>query len=340
MGNVSSIYHNHTWMKPRIHIFFLFGLLLLLGSCGKDYDQFLPNRMMADTSWRQPTALNADLQKLFADIANTPLVAEVPNIESGDTVLFPGPIALVIPERSCQGAGSAPASGAVRIELTLLRTKGEFIRNSKPTGFGQNPVHTSAIANVRILQNGQELQLKSGATVLISYADSYPLGNLNIFYADAPATDRPYIDWTYTTDGSYATAFTRPNPGAIGQYITGYDLRLKALRWVNCGKVADTTRPDRISVTLPLTFTNANTALFIVLRDSPSVIQMDADPHHEYFHTSRVPDGQKVMAVSISYINGDYFVGSTEALSADGLNIGVKPQKKTLGELLEFLAGI
>jgi len=327
-------------MKLIAHIISLIGITVLLAACGKDYDRFIPSQTLTDTSWRQPTSLNPDVQKLFADIANEPLVKELPNIEAGDTVSFPGGIFLTIPERACQGAGGAPASGPARVELTLLRTKGEFIRNSKPTGRRQDPVHTSAIANVRIVQNGQDLVLKSGSNLMLSYTDPHPMGNLNTFFADAPGSDRPYVDWNYATDGSYSTVFTRPDPVAQGQFLTGYDISLRSLRWVNCGKLADTTRPDQISITLPLTFTNANTTVFIVLSNAPSVIQMDAEPHHEYFHTSRVPDNQKVLAVSISYINGDYFVGSTEAISTDGLNIGVKPQKKTLGELLDFLKGL
>jgi len=312
----------------------------MIASCGKDYDHYSVNITGVDTTWKSPTSINTDLQKLFSDIAVTPLIMDVNDISNLDTLFFPGPAVLMIPAHSCNNPGGAAAVGTAKVELTLLHTKGEFIRSSKPTCIEHAPVLTKIIANVRILQNGSELQLKAGNSIVVSVTDPYPVSNLKTFYAEPLAPNRPYIDWTPASDGSLVSPFTRPVPGMTGQYLTGYDLKLAQLRWMNCGSFGDTSSHDQMSVTLPLTFTNANTAVFIVPRDLPTVIQMDAESRHQYFRTDKMPDGQSLKAVSISYVNGEYYVGSTDATSSEGLNVVVKPEKTTLEGLLTFLKGL
>lgn len=325
-------------MKARFHIIITLLSMTLLASCGKDYDRFSRNMIGVDTTWKSPTAMSADLQNLFQQIAVKPQTLEVQDIALPDTLLFNGPAAVAIPERGCQAPGGAAVSGAATVELTLLRTKGEFIRNSKPSCADRAPVMSRAIMNVRILQNGKELQLKQGSSISITYADAVPDPTVTAFYAEGPSPDRPYEEWVPALDGTNASNYLRPPYGGIlGSTPAGYTVKFAQLRWVNCGSYGDTSRRDHMSLTLPLGFTNANTAVFLVPRDLPTVIQLDAEPRHQYFHTAKVPDGQALKAVTISYINGSYYLGTADATSAEGMNIVVKPERTTLSEMLNFL---
>jgi len=328
--------NNVILMKKRM----LIGILLIqfiLFSCKKDYDIFVVDNNPRDTVWTIPGSPNQLFAKFLDEIERKPLEETVADIALGGTVNFPGDIQVHISEKSFNGPGGSLASGTAKLELVILNSRGQFIRNCKPTSSNGNPLETSAELLIRIIQNGQELSLIQGKYIFVSYPESNPSNSMLTHYGELAGAGNVYLDWTPTADGSYANTFARPDPLYPGRTITGYDVKIRQLRWVNCGMLTDTLNRSKITATLPDTYTNANTKVFVVFDDIRAVVQMQDNASAKIFFATNIPLSKSVRFISISAINADYYLGVAPGSIGANNNYSIKPQKKTLDEIVEFL---
>lgn len=309
---------------------------VLLYSCKKDYDLFVPDNKAIDSTWTNPVTPKQNLVKLFDELADKPLAETVADIALGATIDFPGDIKVQIPEKSFNNAGGTLASGSAKVELLILKTRGQFIRNSMPTATNGNPLETSAELLVKITQNGKELSLIQAKYILVSYPESLISNSMLTHYGES-SVGKPYLNWLPTQDGSYTIAFARPDPVSPSQTITGYDVKIRQLRWVNCGMLTDTLNRSKVTATLPDIYTNANTKVFVAFNDIKAVVQMNDDASAKIFFAHNMPLSKSVRFISISAVDADYYLGVANASTTTNSNFSIKPQKNTFSEIVEFL---
>jgi hypothetical protein len=255
----------------------------------------------------------------------------------GGTIKYSNNLQVQIFEKSFTDASGNPASGIAKVDLLFLSSRGQFIRNSKPTGSDGSPIQTSAEMLIRITQNGQELKLVQSKYIMVSYPEPTTYNSMFTHYGESAGPGSGYLNWTLTQDGSHATAFARPDPLEPGRTITGYDVKIKQLRWVNCGILTDTLNRSKITATLPDIFTNANTKLFVVFNDIKAVVQMNDEYSSKIFFGTNLPLNKGIRIISLSTIDSDHYLGAAEASITANSNYSIKPQKKTLAEIVEYL---
>jgi hypothetical protein len=321
----------------------IIGTIILLQamffSCKKGYDVFVPNVTVNDTAWVTSGVLKENLVKLFEELAGKPLESEITDIALGDTIEFANGVRILIPEKTCNGANGTTAFGPAKIQLIFLTSKGQFIKHVKPTTASNNPLDASSEFLVRILQDGKDLSIIQGRYIVISYHENAPRTTNKVYYGEIPvSTSNTYVNWLVSSDGSLAAVFVKPNPVNPNQTLTGYEVKFKQLRWVNCGISLDTlVARSKVTATLPNIYTNANTRVFMVYKDSKTVVQLKDDVASKIFYAVNTPLSKSVMLVSISSINADYYLGVADASVAAGLNVSIKPQKKSYAEIADFL---
>ena len=113
------------------------------------------------------------------------------------------------------------------------------------------------------------------------------------------------------------------------------------LRWINCDYFSDTTlQRTRPAIIAPANFTNANTVVYIVFKTTNTVLQCNADAVNKYFYTPNVPAGREVIIVSVSQINNEFYLSSTNAVTSLNMVQQITPQVATKQQIDNILSSL
>ena len=318
-------------IMKRISLFLLFAAAILMG-CEKSLESFSPDQHTPpiDTIWATPAAGNfAEVNRLHENILRPPLVDSF-NLQANSVVEFPDNIRIEIAANSLTHNGMV-AVGKANVEFFLLKNKGDFIRFRKPTTSNGYLLESGGALNIHISKNGAPLSLIPGKIIKINYRDPNPNPLMTGFTASAPLTGAGATNFNWVRDTGVSVRTTQ----------TGYEIYTSKLNWINCDYFKDTAeQKTRIALILPVEFTNSNTSSFIVYKNIRSVMQMDADAGNRIWRKDKVPVNRQVMYVTVSKRGSDYFLGKKEMSTGINQNVEIRPEKKSLGEIKNFLDGL
>jgi hypothetical protein len=313
-------------------LFTIFASFVLLGSqsCGKDSDEFIPTNtttiVKGDTVWQTdllklntlPTSVLAPLniEKLMAELAIAPTEHAI-NAENGGTIRPPNNAYILdFPPKSCVTQNNRPCTGSLKVEVLVLRKKGEFLLNNVPTvSLGRQLISGGAV-QIKVSQNGEEVKLARDISFRIKFqAAGAPDAAMKLF--EGKTIGRFQFDWI-------PLSTTIPNAPTIrpwadtSQQGSGYDLFLDRFSWINCDKFSgdSTSLTNKFCVALPDTFTNQNTSVFVVFKDINSVVSLSGNGATKQFCVPSgyrgLPIGKVVNIISISTIKERIYVGKKE----------------------------
>lgn len=315
-----------------------------LSSCQKEYsEQFVPytnNLLNSDTVW------NASSNQRSVNIALTELTA-APMLDSftlatGGTVNFPENLSLLFPPNCVGSAATTPLTPKLRVQVTYLKRKGDFIRYGKPTMSYDYLLQSGGSFNIVLTtQNGVPVSLAPGISFKIKYRNAAPSNDMKFFYetntwvngADSAVT------WTQGNGQSQGSVSTWQQFDTASQtIIKGYEMFSSRLNWVNCDYFNDTSQPyTRMNVSLPLNFTNANTNVYAVFKSKNIVAGLNSEASSKTFYLKRMPIGSEIVLVTVSKIGNDYYLGKKEATISNANLISVSPEPKSLTDISNYL---
>jgi hypothetical protein len=348
---------------------FLFTLLIsliLLGSqsCGKDNDAFIPTGtttiVKSDTSWQEDLAKISDLpisllaklnvEKLMENLATEPIEREL-SAERGGIITTPDSVTVEFPANSCTSKNNQPCTGTLKVEIVVLRKKGEFLLNNVPTvSLGKQLISGGAVY-VRVLQNGEEVKLARGMSYKVRFL---PTGTtdaaMKLF--EGKQVGRFNFIWTpalplNVTGTSADFPLLRVWADSVqGRRTSGYELGLDRFTWINCDKFSgdSTNLTNKFCVALPDTFTNQNTSVFAVFKDINSVVSLIGDGKTKQFCVPSsyrgLPIGKLITVITISNIKDRVYIGKKEVTIAANATITIQPTVTTKESAKELISNL
>jgi hypothetical protein len=317
-----------TIIMKRISFIFLLATLAIAG-CEKSFENFSPNTNTAstDTVWAVTAGGNFTEVNRLHELMGRPAMLDSIILQANSVVEFSDNIRIEISANSFFLNGAVPDGKAI-VEFTLLKTRGEFIRFRKPTTSNGYLLESGGCYNLQVFKNGQPLSLIPGKFIKVSFKDINPNPLMTGFTATSSLTGSGNTNFNWVKDDSiFVRAVT-----------TGYEIYTNKLNWINCDYFRDTAElKTRIALILPKEFTNTNTSTFISYKTIRSVMQMDADAANKIWRKDKVPVNRQVIYVTITKKGDDYYLGKKESVTTINQNGEIKPEKKSLQEIRNFL---
>jgi len=336
-------------MKKIVFITGCLSLLFFTG-CKKELsDNFITytSHPLNDTIWARNVSGLASIHELIGLLVPE-IIIDSFEVSRDTTLKYGDSLEISFTGGSCIGSGTAaPPTGKVKLEVLRLKTKGDYIKAFKPTTSNGHLLEAGGTFFIRISKDGKELVLAPGTTIKIRFSDSEdPKNNIQVFYGrESNPLPLSGIDTTFTwirdTDTTRLNTYQKPANGT-SPVIKGYELISKNLRWVSAERYIDSTRPKaKITAILSPNYTNKNTVVFAVFADQKTVVKLSADYASRSFAAGNIPLGSKIKLISISRIGGDLYLG-TKDINDVGITVAysIKPEKKSLKDLLAFLNGL
>ncbi len=315
-------------IMKRIFILLLVAAAVLT-SCEKSFENFTPNtnNPATDTVWGGFSTGNfAEVNSLHQNLVRAPLIDSI-NLAANTVINFSGDIRIDIPAFSFKQNGTV-ADGKASIEFFLLKSRGDFIRFRKPTTSNGYLLESGGSFNLLVSKNGQALQLLPGTIIKVSYKDPSPNPLMKGFTGISSITGSATANFNWVKDDSIMVRAVQ----------SGYEVFANTVNWINCDYFRDTAElKTRIAFILPKEFTNTNTSSFIVYKTIRAVMQMDADPVNRIWRKDKVPVNRQVVYVTISKRGDNYYLGTKESNTVINQNVEIRPEKKSLLGIKNFL---
>jgi hypothetical protein len=334
----------------KIFLLTLLTSLLLLGSqsCGKDSDEFIPGNstttVKSDTSWQEDLLKLSDIsssiipplniEKLMIELAVDPVERDI-NAERGGSMTTPDNVTVEFPANSCTTLSNHLCTGTLKVEILVLKKKGEFLLNNVPTiSLGRQLISGGAVL-VKVSQNGEEVKLTRNMSYKVRFQ---PTGNIDtdMKLFDGKQLGRFNFIWTPIAPISVGTIPNVPvlniwRDSVQGRVTTGYDLTLDRFSWINCDRFSgdSTTLTNKFCVALPDTFTNQNTSVFVVFKEINSVVSLIGDGKVRQFCVPTsyrgLPIGKLVTLITLSTVKDRIYIGKKDVTIAANSTFRIEP---------------
>lgn len=317
--------------------FYVFGLLIMMMSCGKDIDQFVP-RATQDT--------NGDISRLMsrlqADIAGDVFTTVSCPCSGDQAFLIDKDVILVIPAGFVDLSQYPCSNGFFDINVTVCDTKGEILIAGLPTVSEKKLLESRIELNLEILDGPTHVKLAHGKQIRILVNDPDPRERMELFYGDdnkwIQADDNPETWDNVANSEWWIQQDTNQNP------ITGfgYECFSDSLDWINVD-VFFQVQGDHLTpvcIDLPKEFTNKNTSVFMVFDDYKSILWMPGDSSIQQFCEpyGATPVGFHVTFVVVSEMGqGSYMFAAQKAVITPGHIETIVPKNTPYEEILSYM---
>lgn len=308
--------------------------VLLLASCQKDIDNFVPDGpAVADTTWQSSITSSMPVMSLKNDLL-LPKRTDIFTYNNTDIVFANGQTILTIPAGSLvSNGGTAITSGTLTETSLLLQRKGDIIRMSMPTVSDGRLLVSGGFFFLDLKKGNDSVRIQSDTSVSLKYNTTIAAPDMKV----------------YNASGDLLSGYTwNVNNNTLRNKVTvtgtGLDIALNRTQWVHPAYIFDTVGipQTRLSVKLPSNYTNANTAVYIVFSDMQCVAEAKADVGSRAFNTIDIPANRSVSVVVLSKQSTDYYLGYQQVLTTVSAPqvISISPVKKSFENVVSYLNGL
>lgn len=312
-------------------LWFFVLITFIFFSCKKENsNEFIPdpNNDYNDTAWAQTIPVNAAVNELFQMLA-PPSQAKSFDVATGAALNYNNDVEITFSANS----PATPASGDANVSIDHISSKGDVIRFGKTTTSGDQLLVSGGAFRISVVQNGESLQIANGKTIRIKFPALERDWAMQVFYGDTSVNSREGFTWVQSDD----SIMLRQTPGGTD---TGYfyEMISKKFDWVNCDRFYNATgNLTKVSVILPVNFTNKNTAVFLVSTKDFLVARFRADYEHRLFYFENIPVDEAFKIVTVSKISNDLYLGTKQTTITKDIIIEVSPEKKTVQDIGDYL---
>jgi len=319
----------------------IYTLLVLAIACKKESSiTFTLNNTLAinDTTWTTSSISTGKVDSIYNGLCNVPLNVDSFNCGTGGSFLYDDPYhnaVLTFPALSYNNAGGVPVNGAnnIKIELTVLEKKGDFIKSLIPTNSGKTILASSYSFYLRLSVQGQEVFLAPNTYFSFQWNNDEPLTDLKFYEGLNLSNPDSLFNWNYSAKGTI-----KPNYYPGSQTIKGYQLNSAVTHWNGCFSTVDTsTGTSRLDIILPPNFTNKNTLVFGLISNSIAVIRLAPDYNARTFYATGIPVNAPLTAISISLIDNIFYLGIPQPGNFSNNIIKLNPKASSVNEIQNFL---
>lgn len=297
-------------MNRKIITLLLISAALILNACQKDTDIFVPDGGQTngpDLNWYSTITSTMPVSLLKNGLA-IDIYTDTIQVNN-NTAYITTPFGLLcgFPPNCCTTSAGQSVTGTVKVEMRLVKNKGDMVRLNKPTTSNGRLLVSGGELFIRLRNDTQELQLAPNKKITLRYSDSPFNTQMKLFVGDESNPDQ--FNWLPAPDPSNNTLTI------TSQY---YEIQTNHLRWLNTDYFYDTTGISRTTVSADLAthFTNANTIAFVVFNGFRSVVAMNADVLSKKFRSIKLPVGKEITVVVISKQGNDYFMDHKTVITA------------------------
>ena len=321
--------------------FYLIGIMVIMMSCGKDIDLFIPRTVQAGVG--NITNLKTRLaQDIESDISH---VIQVP-CEGNRIYQVDKDLVISIPADFVDLASYPCTNGYFDLHVTVCDTKGEILIAGIPTISESTLLESRVEFNLQIRQGNTHVKLAPGKKISVRVNDPDPRDKMELFYGNDAETEWIQADANRDTWDNVANAEWWLQDSSQ-QIITGfgYETFCDSLDWINVDVFVDVPEEQRTSVCvqLPEEFSNTNTAVFMVFNDYKSLLGCYGDAELKQFCEpyGATPIGFDVTFIVIAEMGDNvYLFDSKSTTITDGHVEHLFPVKTPYAEINTFIEGL
>ena len=328
--------------KIRSIIVVLFAAIAITACQKESSDEFVmyPNNAMNDTVWASNGTFFSSLNKIITQDLMMPSIVDSFDYSVDNTLIFGDSLQTYFSASSCVNANGSniTKNGKIKIEINLLKKKSDFMKFALPTTSSVALLEASNYINIKLSQDGQEVFLNPNSQVKIRIRDTAINNDMKFFTGSSIKYNADSVfSWSFAPNIG-KVGFWKDNAGSSSSKILGYEFTTNKLRWIGAAYFTDSLQPKtRVNVTLPLNYTNKNTAVFAVFKSKKTVIGLLNDAATKTFFALNIPVNTELALVSLTKINNDYYLGSKVTKITNPDLITIMPEKKTLAQIIEFI---
>ena len=287
-------------------VFYLVGIVVIMMSCGKDIDLFIP-RGEQGVLGNLSRLSDRLAQDISGDISYT---IQVP-CAGNKAFQVDNDVVIVLPLDFVDLNTYPCTNGYFDLLVTVCDKKGEILIAGIPTISEGKLLESRIEINLQIKNGPDHVRLAHGKQISIKVNDPDPRDRMELFYGNDDNSEWIQADgnsdvWDNVANGEWSIQDSLPISGI------GYECLSDSMDWINVDvffEVPDNQRTT-VCVELPKEFTNTNTAVFMVFNDYNSIINLPGNAEHFNFCESygATPIGFNVTFIVISEMGDDRYL--------------------------------
>lgn len=270
-----------------------------------------PGLELNDTTWDNNTISSVKTDSILKDFA-IPIMPRYFFASSGGPFEIASNTRVSFPANSYEQFPSlTPVSGSsqIKAEFVPVYKKADFIRNLRTTVGPKGIYETDAMFSLKLSNTNGTVLLSSGNNYKIEYIPLNVSGNYRYCYevvsSSNPNNPYSWVEGTQT-EGTWETGNVTIN----GTTTNGYIVKSNKTFRIAINKPYIPSSTARANLVLPVNFTNKNTIVFAVFTNKNIVLRLTPDYVNRNFFYDKMPEGESVNFISISYIDDKYYWGS------------------------------
>lgn len=213
-------------------------------------------------------------------------------------------------------ANGSAVTGPVEVEIQEYYTKGQMVLANKTTTSNQGILDSRGEVYVNATQNGQQLRLRPGYSVIQFAGRSYN-EPMNIYFGTVSGSQGDVM-WSLGANVNPVTpnldcSYDSINPpvfidsATVAICDTLYSFQFDSLGWINCDYFYSYPNTTPLTVTLPQGYDNTNTTAYLVFSTINSVARFPyANGSFQLQGGYNVPVGMEATIVALAYVNGQW----------------------------------
>ena len=303
------------------------------------------NLQINDTTWNNTNSFQSLAKEITEDIKLTELVDTVMvtnvGIDDDDKIFNNDNYRVTIPKYSLMNSITNRTfnKGAVKIVLQATTTKGNFIRNFCSSFINGRQAQSVGFFNLGIYYNDTLLTVKPGNSVHLLIKDSLLKPSpqtVTIYSGNGYDVTDDNFSWKVDSFSHQHLAYWNLQGSSVHN---GYDVTLNKLGWISLSAV-DNSIPanSKLNVYLPVNYTNKNTLVYAVQKDTKNVARLNSDYASRAFSLPNLPYGQNITLITVSKIDHKFYLGySTVNYASNQTIFNVTPQQVTIANVIDYL---
>src|SRR5687768_12352402 len=326
--------------REMSRVFYLIGIVVMLISCGKDIDLFIPRANQG-----QIGDISKLKERLASDLSgDITYVLSVPC--SGNRVYeVDKDLVVEIPADFVDLSQYPCTTGYFDLHITVCDSKGEIMVAGIPTVSEGKLLESRIEINLQIKQGLNHIRLAHGKQISLKVNDIDPRDRMELFYGNDDNTEWVQVDgdpaaWDNVANGEW---FFQDTQGVISGF--GYECFSDSTDWINIDVFYEVPADQRtdVCVDLPAEFTNKNTSVFMVMDDYNSVVHLQGDADAMKFCEpyGSTPIGFNVTFIALAEMGDDiYLFAKQSATITPNHTVTLAPVKTPYDEIKNYLLGL
>jgi hypothetical protein len=315
----------------RIRLLFWSVLFMALWSCRKDVEQFESYAPSAQdlSNWLVEQVPNASNHSTFT--LNNLASDKVLETLHGTRIFLTDTDHLFADMSSGLPVLSSTCPD-LKIEVTEVLDKSDIVaRGLNTIGDSGLLFESAGLLHITATCNGQLLTLLPDRNLKIQLPNSSTQNGFFVFTQGIGTTGQ----WSKSNQQAFEANWLVSN----GNSQNGYELLIKSLGWVACGRPL-TDPSSSFCIALPSGFADQNTLAYMVFKNQQVVAPLRFNLSENQFCYPKAPTGYQVQLLAVSKLGERYWLGRAETEVGANATVPMGTQESSVDVVLNFIKSL